>query len=174
MSSSTILASRHATAISTLLPSKTFTLLYRGSIDGFATSTFHTKCDNQGSTFCVFKSTAGYIVTAFVNVSWDTSGGYKAATSGTCWLNNLENSSGTISTTQYLNTGSPEYTIFCSTGYGPTFGHGHDLKIIDPINGGGGYTYTPYAYVGSGLTNTLLFGTYSSWVLSDIEVYKVV
>jgi cytoskeletal protein CcmA (bactofilin family) len=170
IATSTILGSKHYTAISTLLPNVGFTLLYRGSRDGFASSVFHTKCDNQGSTFLVFKSDGGYIATAYVNISWDVSNNYKTATSGTCWLNNLENPSGTISTTKALNSAAPQYTIYCNNSYGPTFGGGHDLMTVSTINASGGYT-NPHSY--SGFTNATLFGSYSAWKITEIEVYKV-
>lgn len=34
-------------------------LLYRATRDGFASSAFHSKCDNQGQTICIIKSSNG-------------------------------------------------------------------------------------------------------------------
>mgnify|MGYP003351843930 CR=1 FL=1 len=42
--------------IKSILPDKVFTLLYRGSKDGFSASTFHTKCNQKGETFIIIKT----------------------------------------------------------------------------------------------------------------------
>jgi hypothetical protein len=63
--------------------------------------------------------------------------------------------------------------------YGPTFGAGHDLYIPNNCNTTPGNTYTPYSYnVGGGGTSnasqqTLLFGTYNTWTVLDMEVYRI-
>ena len=33
-----------------------FSLLYRASVDGFAASSFHSKCDNKGKTLTIVKA----------------------------------------------------------------------------------------------------------------------
>ena len=47
-------------------------LLFRASRDGFAAETFHSKCDNQGSTITIVKS-GDYIFGGFTDMSWTRS-----------------------------------------------------------------------------------------------------
>ncbi|RMG98920.1 MAG: hypothetical protein D6706_06460, partial [Chloroflexi bacterium] len=55
-------------------------LLYRGSVDGFTASAFHTKCDNQGATlFIARNATTNEIFGGYNPVSWASSGGYQPA-----------------------------------------------------------------------------------------------
>ena len=44
-------------------------LLFRATRDGFASETFHSKCDNKGPTVTVVKS-GGYIFGGFTEISW--------------------------------------------------------------------------------------------------------
>jgi len=57
--------------------SKSFSLLYRRSKDGFENSTFHNMCDGKSNTLALIKSTTGYIFGGYTSVSWSCSGSYK-------------------------------------------------------------------------------------------------
>ncbi|KAL7551469.1 hypothetical protein ACHAWF_016770 [Thalassiosira exigua] len=50
-----------------------FTLLYRSSRDGLSAADFHSKCDNQGCTITVIKTTNGFVLGGYSDVPW-TSG----------------------------------------------------------------------------------------------------
>jgi len=45
-------------------------LLYRASRDGWKPSLFHAKCDNQGATLTVIKSSEGYVFGVFTDTPW--------------------------------------------------------------------------------------------------------
>lgn len=169
LGASAILSTKHFNAITTMLPNRQFVLLWRGTRDGFGANVFHSKCDNQGATFLVFKSNTGYIATAYNSVPWTSQAGYSFASSGANWLNNLENPGGTISTSRAYNTKSPQHSTYNHIVYGPTFGGGHDLYIPNFPNSNSGYT-NPWAY--DGFSNTTMFGSYNTWKLVEIEVYK--
>ena len=69
----------------------------------------------------------------------------------------------------------PEYAIYCTTTYGPTFGGGHDLYISDNchVNTGShtnlGITYKlPTGYTGQ--AGSLLAGTYN-FKVDEYEVF---
>ena len=47
--------------VENLLPGWSFTLLYRGSRDGWKNKDFHDRCDNKGATVTVIKSSKGRI-----------------------------------------------------------------------------------------------------------------
>jgi len=144
-------------------------LLYRASRDGFDTGTFHSKCDGKGPTFTVIKS-GSYLSGGYNHESWHQSGSY--ASSG-CWLYTLENPSHT--TLKFLQSGS--YGAYSSSGYGPTWGGGHDLHINSSMLSNSNYSspssFTTIAggYSGS-FSNSTLFGSYN-FTVSDIEVFTV-
>ena len=50
-------------------------LLYRASRDGDKAKDFHDKCDNKGSTFCIFQLDNGYIIGGYSSISWKDNGG---------------------------------------------------------------------------------------------------
>ncbi len=49
-----------------------FSLLWRGSRDGFRHADFHRLCDGQGRTLTVIKSTDGWIFGGYTSVSWSS------------------------------------------------------------------------------------------------------
>lgn len=171
--SGTILTSaRHGTAVSTLLPNKTFTLLYRASRDGYSASAFHTYAGGYAGIWVVVKANNGYIATAYSSLAFTTdgSGGWRTATANTCWLNNLDNGT-TVSSSQYYNTTNLQYSIYDGSGYGPTFGGGHDMYISDNCNSNT-YSYSsPSTYTIP--SSSTLFGSFSGWSITDIEVYRI-
>jgi hypothetical protein len=168
---STIIAAKHQVAICNLLPNKSFTLLYRASRDGFTAAAFHSRCNGQAPLWIVIKSNTGFIATAYTSVAFNRTNGFVSAASGSCWLNNLEDNNGRLSTLKALNTTHPQYSIYDNANYGPTFGAGADLHIPDKCNSNKGYTTTPYSY--AGLKNTTLFGNADNWTVTDMEIYLI-
>ena len=53
-------------------------IIYRGSVDGFKISDFHKKCDGEGATLSVIKTTCGEILGGFTKVPWAQYGEYKS------------------------------------------------------------------------------------------------
>eukprot|EP00957_Ditylum_brightwellii_P175044 13327643-Ditylum_brightwellii.AAC.1 len=51
-------------------------LLYRASRDGWQASNFHAKCDNQGPTLTVIRTTGGYIFGGYCDTPWSSASGY--------------------------------------------------------------------------------------------------
>jgi len=58
-------------------PAKKFTLLWRGTRDGFEASTFHAICDGKPNTLTVVKTTTGWIFGGYTSLPWSSSQGYK-------------------------------------------------------------------------------------------------
>jgi hypothetical protein len=167
---STIISSKHESAVNTLLPKKSFSLLYRASVDGYSAAAFHSRCNGKAPLWFVIKANTGFIATVYVTVAFTSANNYVTAPSGSSWLNNLEDNGGNIRTSKALNTTYPQYTIYDGEGYGPTFGGGHDLHIPNDCNKNTGYTNI-HSYAGFG--NTTLFGNYSSWTVAEMEIYSV-
>jgi hypothetical protein len=55
-------------------PNDKWSLLYRGTRDGFGSHDFHTKCDNHSNTLTIFKAKESeFIFGGFTSVEWDSS-----------------------------------------------------------------------------------------------------
>ena len=55
----------------------TYELLFKTSIDGDSSTTFHNKCNKKGPTITFIKTTAGKRFGGFTMVSWESIGNYK-------------------------------------------------------------------------------------------------
>src|SRR5690606_18422301 len=95
-----------------------WTRCYRLSVDGRATTTFHSKCDGRGASVTVATLSTGKKIGGYTPRSWDSSSGY--AYSGGTFLFSL------TSTRRFDAPGDQTWTssIYNSSSYGPTFGNG--------------------------------------------------
>ena len=169
--SSSILTSKHQASVAELLPNKMFSLLYRASRDGYNAASFHSRCNGQSPIFVVIKSTSGYIGTVYTSVPFRSAYTWVYAAPGTAWLNNLESSSGVLSTMKAFNTAHPQNTMLDYPNYGPTFGAGHDLYVHNDCQIANSCSCNPGSYVG--FTSSTMFGS-RFWAVSEMEVYLVV
>ena len=64
-----------------------------------------------------------------------------------------------------------QYSIYCPSNYGPTFGGGHDLHICDKSNEVGSSYSNPYSFL-AGKTDSFLAGS-SNFKVKEIEVYLI-
>jgi len=139
-------------------------LLWRGSIHGFAASTFHSKCDNQGPTLTVIRTTTGYIFGGFNDQNWTSSCTW--STVGSPWLFSL--TSGNLKLVY-----STRERCYGGSRYGPTFGTGHDIYIADSCNSNTSNYCSPCSFRrvdGGSYPNTLLAGS-NNFTVSEIEVF---
>ncbi|KAI9139760.1 hypothetical protein BKA69DRAFT_1126319 [Paraphysoderma sedebokerense] len=169
---STILSSRHHSAITTLLPGANFTLKFRGTRDGWSAQKFRTMCNGTAPNFAVFRTTMNFIFTAYSPIAFTTANSgtpdisfYRSAPEDSTWLNNLESNTGAISTSKFFNK-QPQYTIFDANSMGPTYGYGHDIRTRDPMNING--TASEDTFKGS----SYLAGA-SNFNLTEMEFYHV-
>ena len=134
-------------------------LIYRGTRDGFAASSFHTLCDNKGPTITLIKSVGDCIFGGYSDVSWSSSGASFPSTDAFLFAF-VSNGLGTTPFRGRVlqNSGS---AIYDHVGYGPTFGGGYDLRIVSNSNSNTlshlnwGHTYElpdGYTYTGNGRT----------------------
>jgi hypothetical protein len=65
---------------------KRFTLLWRGSRDGFTVRQFHRRCDGRINTLTLIADTDGNVLDGFTPVKWENGGGYKGDHSGRSFL----------------------------------------------------------------------------------------
>mmetsp|Transcript_37611 Transcript_37611/g.55012 ORF Transcript_37611/g.55012 Transcript_37611/m.55012 type:complete len:610 (-) Transcript_37611:354-2183(-) len=95
-------------------------LLYRGSSDGWETSDFHAKCNNQGPTLTIIRCTGGYIFGGFCDTAWSSAGCGK--TSPKAFIFTLKCHSGLPPTKMRLNERYDGDAVYHNTSFGPTFG----------------------------------------------------
>jgi hypothetical protein len=107
-----------------------WTLLYRGTRDGFRARDFHSKCDAHNNTLTILKTFgSSYIFGGFTSIGWDSRGGFKSDPNAFLFsLTNKDNQS--IKMRQIHST----YSIFCHSTCGPSFGISHDLHICNDSN----------------------------------------
>ena len=147
--------------------------LYRASVDGFQSTQFHTKCDGISNTLTIVKSTLGYIFGGFATLPWDQSSSYKIDKNAFIFsFINASNKPCKIVCT------NPTNSINCTSGYGPTFGGGHDFYIANNSNQNStSYSNLCHSYALAGYTNgttqaqNFLAGAYNFQV-TEIEVFQ--
>ncbi|WP_305983408.1 TLD domain-containing protein [Roseivirga thermotolerans] len=153
------------------------TLLYRRSRDGANSTVFHSRVDGQGPTLVIFKLNNGTVFGGYSPESWSSSsGGYRH--NQDAFLFNL-------TTNQRASTYYPQYSIYTSSSYGPTFGGGHDIFINSTMDGGyfnvhsynsvdgSGYRSSTALKALTGINTSSTYYSFSSGLITEIEVYKV-
>jgi hypothetical protein len=155
------------------LPLKGWTLLYRGSRDGFGASNFHEKCDGKSNTLTVIETTKGFVFGGFTPIAWDSYSGYKADSSQSSFLFTVKNPRG--SEGRKFALASSANAIYCNSYYGPTFGYNHDIYIANGCNGNA----SSYTILGSAFTNDTgingqqVFTGEQYFTVKEIEIFLI-
>lgn len=190
VTSSAILGSKHQTTIETLLPSKTYNLVYRASTSSYSGITLMNAINNKAPLLFVITANSGFIFTVYVPVTFPAAGtGFKSVDANTSWFNNLENgTTKALSTSKYYNTQNTHSTLYMfaipptSGGRTLAFGTGFELLINHPVNGqnSANLSYMKNAYdasrVYTGFTHDTMIGSISTdtwFTIDNLEVYDV-
>jgi len=168
---SKILTKKHKKNLARLFEGKKLKmeLLFRASRDGYDATSFHGKSDNKGPTLVVIKS-GQYIFGGYNPENWHQSSSYIA--SG-CWIYALDNPQNLCC--KFMQSGSSG--AYCGSGYGPTWGGGHDLHINGSMQSNSNYSspnnFTQPASGFSGsLSNSTLAGSYN-FTVAELEVWSI-
>jgi len=148
-------------------PKLSLELLWKGLVDGFSASTFHSKCDNQGTTVTVVLSEFNCVFGGFTTKSWGGNGGY--VYDPEAFIFSLTHK------TKLSKQKDTSHSIHCSKDYGPMFGKGHDICIYDSCNtnnNSNSYGNTTYDLPQDVDSSTYLAGAHK-FKVKDIEVYSV-
>jgi len=158
---------------------KGWKLLYKATKNGFDTSNFHKNCDAKGPTVSIIVSSNGFIFGGFTPANWNSSNNYTFDQKS--FLFSVKNASGKH-LIKLENNGpnhSNSYSIYGGSGYGPTFGGGHDLYICTNSNTSNssysnlGHSYSlPNHQYGSQEIKNYLAGSYN-FTTTEIEVYSM-
>jgi hypothetical protein len=152
---------------------KTWRLLYRGSRDGFGSSDFHSKCDQQSNTVTILLTTDGYIFGGFTPIAWDSGGTYKADNTGKSFLFSLKNSWNTEP--KLFRLSRPDHAIVCNPSYGPVFGSGNDIQVVNNCDQNtNSYTKLGTSYTNdTGIDGRQVFTGQHRFQVKEIEVFSI-
>ena len=142
--------------------------VYRGSQHGFAAASFHSQCDNKGATITIIKTNSNRIFGGFTKENWIHSAGWKNDPSAFLFSVDLG---------QKYPITTVTHAICCSSGYGPTFGGGHDICVHDNSNSNNSsyvnfHSYASHPKHANG--QSALTDGEKNFQVSEIEVYLVV
>jgi hypothetical protein len=98
-----------------------FSLLWRGSRDGFGARDFHVRCDGHANTLTVILDTAGNVFGGFTPVAWESSSGFKADDSLKSFVFTLKNPHNIPARRFALKVAGKNLAIDCHSGCGPLF-----------------------------------------------------
>ena len=95
-----------------------YQLLWQGSTDDYAASTFHSKCNGKGPTLTVVQSDKGNVFGGYTSESWGFGGGGAYKYDATAFVYSLTHKA------KCDKQKEPEYSIHDDSSYGPVFGGG--------------------------------------------------
>ena len=161
-------------------PKYKFTLLYRGSRDGFSARDFHSKCDGHANTLTLIKPVnSPNIFGGFTSCAWESIAGknFKSKSDPNAFLFSLVNKDNRPLKMK-VRLDQIRYAVHFNSTYGPIFGgNSSDIEINDycDVNSlshsdlGCSYSHPQYPR-GSNEAKTFLAGSHNFQV-SEIEVY---
>jgi hypothetical protein len=165
---------------------KRFSLLWRGSRDGFGVGDFHSRCDGHANTLTVILDTNGNIFGGFTPVEWASCGGYRDDPSLKSFVFTLKNPHNVPARRFGLKTEFRHRAILCGVNWGPRFGC--DIYVSNNCNACNssnsayfGYNWvvtTLLEYGGSyindtGLDGKTVFTGSPDFQVKEIEMFEV-
>ena len=160
------------------LNGRKWSLLYRGTRDGFGASDFHSRCDNKPNTLTIVKSTSRNIFGGFTSAQWKLSATGLWQEDKKAFIFSLVNKENNKSIL-FEHTSIGTHSIGSYSNYGPIFGGGNEIFICDKSNTSLsncskiGVTYSHPEYSSdSKNAKTILAGTHNFQV-AEIEVFQM-
>jgi hypothetical protein len=153
-----------------------WSLLYRGSRDGFEPNEFHSRCDGKSPTLTIFKAQeSSFLFGGYTTSVWHQLDDFISDSNAFLFsLTNKDNEPCKMN----IDPNQSVHAIFGGPDYGPTFGCGCDIYIRgNPNTGNNSYSdlgsvYNHPRYTkGSNEINSFLAGSHK-FQLSEIEVYQ--
>jgi hypothetical protein len=153
---------------------KRFTLLWRGSRDGFGAREFHRRCDGHGNTLTLILDTKGDIFGGFTPAEWEVGDGQsRADPSLKSFLFTLKNPHNFPPRKFALKAEKKNQAIACWDTWGPHF---WDISVSDNCNKGSSSQTGAFGghYVNdTGLDGLTLFTGSERFTVKEIEVFEI-
>jgi hypothetical protein len=163
---------------------KRFSLLWRGSRDGFKAQEFHRRCDGHSNTLTVILDTKRNILGGFTPVEWESrvhNGEYggddnrlKADDSLRSFIFTLQNPHNIPAKRFALKAYRTQYAIFCDPRWGPGFGYG-DFRVDDNCNANtDSWSALGNNYINdTGLGDGIVLAGSKNFQVTEIEVFAI-
>jgi hypothetical protein len=157
---------------------KRFTLLWRGTRDGFRARDFHSRCDGHPNTLTVILDTNGNIFGGFTPVKWEsrnwTGDGTcnKADPSLKSFIFTLKNLYNVPARKFALKAEKKDEAIYCYFGWGPWFS---DIAVSDNCNATSGI-WTEFGHIytnDTGRDGKTFFAGSQKFQVKEIEVFEI-
>ena len=154
------------------LTQKRMTLLFRASENSFKASAFHESCDGHPNTITIIQSHHGNIFGGYTDIPWASEGDY------------ILHKRNTFLFLLHSKTHLPQIWNVCKDStcevghigyFGPVFGGGSDIKIVDQCNDGKGcnsYIYT-FQQQHKDSNSAVLTGSYGNYSVPEYEVFQI-
>jgi hypothetical protein len=161
---------------------KRFSLLWRGSCDGFKAQEFHGRCDGHANTLTVIVDTKGNILGGFTLVEWgswewnrqygDKNNCLKADNSQKSFVFTLKNPHNMPAMRFALNDEEKWRAIHCDSEWFPDF---NDIVIGDDCSANtSSFTLLGSAYTNeTGLDGCIVFTSSRNFQVKEIEVFEI-
>jgi hypothetical protein len=162
---------------------KRFTLLWRGSRDGFGARDFHGRCDGHANTLTLIEDTKGNIFGGFTPVEWESrvwneKGGsenncYKADLTMKSFVFTLKNPHNFPARKFALKANKKDEAIYCDSSWGPCF---WDVDVADKCNANNGsftYHFGGVYTNDTGLDGYIFFTGSLHFTVKEIEVFEI-
>jgi hypothetical protein len=157
------------------LNGRKFTLLYRGTRDGFSAARFHARCDRKTNTVTIVMTDKGDVFGGYTPLAWDSLSGFKSDPGLESFVFTLENQHGYPPRKFRLKEAQKGKAICCRGSAGPIFG-GYDIYIADKCaedevsySNWLGYSYQN----DTNIPGTDLLAGKKSFKVAEIEVFSV-
>jgi hypothetical protein len=151
---------------------KRFTLLWRGSRDGFGADDFHDRCDGHAPTLTLILDTEGNIFEGFTLAEWDSGVHYMADPSLKSFLFTLKNPHNFRARKFALTAQMKDQAIYCGSEWGPHFADIFVSRNCHASSGSWSYLGHCYANDTGRVGNTVLTGS-SNFTVKEIEVFEI-
>jgi hypothetical protein len=115
-------------------------LIYKASRDGLDANAFHIRCNNQGPTMTIVRSTNNHLFGGYTAVAWTSDGGYKNDTAA--FLFTLTNPHNIPPTKYPINPDNVGNAVYHHSSYGPFFSSGA-LSLANNSNSSNSSTSLP-------------------------------
>jgi hypothetical protein len=151
---------------------KQFSVLWRGSRDGFKSQTFHDRCDGHSNTLTVIFDTKGNIFGGFTPLKWESQGGLKADNDEKSFLFTLKNPHNIPARIFRLKTERKNEAIRCGSRFSPWFEGG--IFVSDNCNANTSCTLLGLHYINdTGLDGKIVFTGSEYFQVKEIEVLEI-
>jgi hypothetical protein len=152
---------------------KRFSLLWRGSRDGFGADNFHGCCDGHANTLTFIEDTEGNIFGGFTPVEWESGDRYKGDPSLKSFLFTLKNPRNFPGRKFGLKAAKKGEAIWCDSSRGPNF---WDIRVSD--NGNANTDSSTFLFGGSYANDTgrdgrNFFTGSDYFTVKEIEVFEI-